>query len=97
MQTSGVGFFLCFVLRWGFFVGLFVYLFVKPLHNNKLHSEKISLFIANLLLGYKCPLVSLDNPLPERRNEISKSWAYYDLILPQIQLYQSLLAPNAHF
>lgn len=94
MQTSGVGFFLCFVLRCFFFV---VGLFVKPLHNNKLHSEKISLFVANLLLGYKCPLVSLDNPLPERRNEISKSWAYYDLILPQIQLYQSLLAPNAHF
>lgn len=65
--------------------------------HNKLHTEKAAYFVPNILVGYKRPLVSLDKPLPEGRNEISKSWAYYDLILPRIQLDQSLLAPNAHF
>lgn len=83
--------------RWDFIFFVVCFLFVKSLHNNKLNSEESAYFVANLLVGYKCPLVSLNKPLPEGRNEISKSWVYYDLILPQIQLDQSLLAPNAHF
>lgn len=73
------------------------FFFVNPSHNSKLHTEKAAYFVANLVVGYKCPLESLDKPLPEGRKKISKSWAYYDLILPQIQLDQSFLAPNAHF
>lgn len=84
MEISGgvLGFFL------GFFLGG-VWVF-KVTHKNKL--QKSAYFV-----GHKNTLVPIGKPLPEGRNEITKSWAYCDLIPPQSQLDQSLPTPNAHF